>query len=104
MDIQSLLSLIFVGGLDLTRFNLTRFSTVFIDKDPDNLWKGWGWVDIDGDAIKKYGIRDLENTSSRWIHIEQIPIENRSSFQRGKCGTSDGLYEIRCTGRGRTGG
>lgn len=30
--------------------------TIFIDKDPSDLWKGWGWVDIDRDVALRLKI------------------------------------------------
>ena len=77
-------------------------TTVFIDKDPDNLWKGWGWVDIKIGVVMKYGI-DKSHPRPRIIHIEEIPSAKRASFLKGKCQSNYG-YKIKPPSRGRTGG
>lgn len=80
------------------------FATVFIDKDPGNLWKGWGWVDIKLGAVEKYGI-DKSYPTSRKIDIREIKSDReRISFLKGKCRSINGIYTINPPGRGRTGG
>ena len=81
------------------------FTTVFIYRDPDNFWKGWGWVDIKLRIAEKYGL-DKSRGKRRLIHIEEIPSDKRASFLNIKYKRSygDGRYEINSPGRGRTGG
>lgn len=78
-------------------------TTVFIDKDPNNLWKGWGWVDIKLGVVRKYGL-DESQTKRRIIHIEEIPSPKRASFLKGKARSTDHTYTVKSPGRGRAGG
>ncbi len=78
------------------------WTTIFINKDPDHLWKGWGWIDLKIGLVRQYGI----NTScpqSRVIKIEEIPAIKRASFLKGRCKSNYG-YTIRPPSRGKAGG
>lgn len=80
------------------------FTTVFIDKDPDNLWKGWGWVDIKIGVVEKYGI-DKSRPISRTVDTREISsVEERRSFLKKRRRISDDTFTVNPPGRGRTGG
>jgi hypothetical protein len=32
------------------------WSKIYVDKDPDDIYKGWGWLEIKGEDIKKFNI------------------------------------------------
>ncbi len=70
-------------------------TTIFIDKDPDDIFKGWGWVDVDQDVALRLKI------STEHPQYRELPPEKLEEFRlKGKTCT----WCIRPPLRGKAGG
>ena len=72
---------------------MSRFgNVVYIDKDPNDPYKGWGWVEVTGEDSKKFGIPlGYPETYNKFCrssipHRDKLP-NNGNLPSRGKSGT-----------------
>lgn len=69
--------------------NRTLWNTIYIDRDPNDPYKGWGWVEVTIDESKKFGIPTgypETYTLRRSLDLGKLP--NRGNLpSRGKSGT-----------------
>lgn len=49
-----------------------RFSTIYIDRNPNNPDEGWGWVEFTRDDIKRFGIPDKHPVTRRVTRTKEI--------------------------------
>lgn len=85
------------------------YTTIFINKDPDRLWKGWGWIDMYASKIEKYKI-DKYHPRPRTINIEEITDNEDKAYilknisKKNIRISRDNTFTVKAPGRGRSGG
>lgn len=70
--------------------------TIYINRAPNNPYKGWGWIDVETEVVRRYGF------STRMPQPITLSGEELEEKLGGKGGS--GWYSINPPGRGRTGG
>ena len=76
----------------MTRESMGRryWHTIYVDRDPNNAYKGWGWVEVTTEDSKKFGIPigyPETYTKFRGSPSERLKLPNSGNLpSRGKAG------------------
>jgi hypothetical protein len=54
------------------------WSTIYIDRDPNDLDKGWGWVEVDIELVKRFGI-DTKHPGGRTITKRKLKYDSKTN-------------------------
>lgn len=65
------------------------WNVIYIDRDPNNLYKGWGWVEVTTEDIKRFGIpTKYPDTYTKFSVSERFNLPNNGNLpSRGRAGT-----------------
>lgn len=67
------------------------WNRAYLDKDPDNIYKGWGWIEFEAEAKKRFNIPNYPESYNNLKNIsfeERFKIANSGNLpSRGRGGT-----------------
>jgi hypothetical protein len=81
-----------------------RFNVIYIDRNPNNLDEGWGWVEVTTEDMQRFGISSKHPATRRVTKIREITtIQYKDSVPYTEIYTETYEYFVRPPSRGRAG-
>lgn len=80
---------------------------IYIDRDPGDIYKGWGWVEVDVEDVRKFNIstkspetymmvcRSLQYERYKFPNNGNLPSRGRTGTKKFRVSTNGELIEIR---------